>query len=1152
MSNPAFALLCCLFLSQNTFAAINAAIDASRVRGVAPLAVFFDATGTTSTDTTKPFHELHYQWDFGDPNAGTWQYGNPNNNDKNKTYGPVAAHVFETPGVYTVSLTTKDLHGDTAYESVKITVQDPNTVFSGNNTVCFSTSGNFSGCPSGARHIKTSSSSDIKGYIAPGRRLLMRRGERWTGSNIRIYSDGPGIIGAFGTGNKPVFDNIGFDVAAGVPPVLGKPGTRDWRVMDIEFINTQARVFSSEGEFENLLLLRLEAHDTAQQFILFAGSKLNYYNANRGQQHELHNGVFVVDSNMVDAASFAVGNRYAVLGNSWDGGGTTHTNRNGYIGKGIISHNYYTKPGNSTLHLIKLHAPDWDGNALFSPATETREVVISDNHFHGTIENWSVALGPQSGRSYANEHVVDVIVERNLFTAEKGSPVTQLHTAGYNITVRNNIFNLTGGGSGARAASASARNSGQPPVFGFWFHNNNIYRSDNSGIEGVSSSASDTEIHNNIIYSPAGNSTLGCSNGSSGCLNNLVNIDPLWTEPSNEDFSLQPGSPAINSGIIIPVFDDYISNFRLPGGSIDIGAYESDAVPPSQPPATVPTVAITASPVSITAGYSSTLSWNTTDADTCTAYDGWRGSIDTSGSQSVSPTTTTTYTLTCDGVGGSATTSATVSVTPQQTDTTTPSTPANLASSITTHNSTALSWDASSDNVGVASYHVYKDGILETTTTDTLATVNGLSPSTTYSFTVSTQDAAGNTSNRSSPVSITTLPDPIDGEVDGYFSNWNASNGYAIGSGLDIALTLTGDTSNVKDVIFQVWSHTHGVEAAYLDANLPYIYPHTELDKVAPGSGKYVQALIRDSGNNIIHTVSSKTTFMVSSSTAGFLETIIIHNVDSQWTPVTLTKSYSSLVAVCSYEYVNNNIPAVVRMRNVTSTGFQVRLQNPSDVVPDAETVFCLAMEEGAWRLADGRTIEAHKYTSSTTDHRHDWTGEAQTYQSSYTHPVVLGQVMSFNDPRWSVFWARGDSIANPPSPTNIYTGMHVGEDSDTTRIDEQVGFIVVEGGIGSVDGVPYEAALGSDIVVGVNANDKSYSFDQFFSSQPAVGIVSQSAMDGNNGSWAVLNGPGALSPLSITIAVDEDMIKDSERAHTREQVAYMVFATNIVTALIP
>jgi hypothetical protein len=77
----------------------------------------------------------------------------------------------------------------------------------------------------------------------------------------------------------------------------------------------------------------------------------------------------------------------------------------------------------------------------------------------------------------------------------------------------------------------------------------------------------------------------------------------------------------------------------------------------------LPTVSLTASPTSITAGGSSTLSWSSTNATSCTASGGWSGTKSTNGSQSVSPTSNTTYTLTCTGAGGSASNSATVTVT---------------------------------------------------------------------------------------------------------------------------------------------------------------------------------------------------------------------------------------------------------------------------------------------------------------------------------------------------------------------------------------------------------------------------------------------------------------------------------------------------------
>lgn len=75
-----------------------------------------------------------------------------------------------------------------------------------------------------------------------------------------------------------------------------------------------------------------------------------------------------------------------------------------------------------------------------------------------------------------------------------------------------------------------------------------------------------------------------------------------------------------------------------------------------------PTLDFTAEPDSIEEGESSTLSWSTTDATSCTASGGWSGGKSTSGTQSVTPSEDTTYTLTCSGDGGSVSESVTVTV----------------------------------------------------------------------------------------------------------------------------------------------------------------------------------------------------------------------------------------------------------------------------------------------------------------------------------------------------------------------------------------------------------------------------------------------------------------------------------------------------------
>lgn len=91
-------------------------------------------------------------------------------------------------------------------------------------------------------------------------------------------------------------------------------------------------------------------------------------------------------------------------------------------------------------------------------------------------------------------------------------------------------------------------------------------------------------------------------------------------------------------------------------------------------------------------------------------------------------------------------------------DTQSPTAPTNLASSNITATSFTLSWTASTDNVGVAGYDVYQNGIKINSSNITAASYNvsGLTAGTTYSYFVKAKDAAGNQSAASTALDLTT------------------------------------------------------------------------------------------------------------------------------------------------------------------------------------------------------------------------------------------------------------------------------------------------------------------------------------------------------------------------------------------------------------
>ncbi len=95
-----------------------------------------------------------------------------------------------------------------------------------------------------------------------------------------------------------------------------------------------------------------------------------------------------------------------------------------------------------------------------------------------------------------------------------------------------------------------------------------------------------------------------------------------------------------------------------------LGACKKKAAPPPPPPPPPPpspTASISVSPNTIEAGQSASLTWQTTNA-TDVSIDGI-GAVQASGSQSVSPTDSTTYHLTAKGAGGSQEATARLTVT---------------------------------------------------------------------------------------------------------------------------------------------------------------------------------------------------------------------------------------------------------------------------------------------------------------------------------------------------------------------------------------------------------------------------------------------------------------------------------------------------------
>jgi len=162
-----------------------------------------------------------------------------------------------------------------------------------------------------------------------------------------------------------------------------------------------------------------------------------------------------------------------------------------------------------------------------------------------------------------------------------------------------------------------------------------------------------------------------------------------------------------------------------------------------------------ASPTTIGAGQSTSLSWLTGGATTLTITPAPGTVIPSNGSVSVSPAATTTYTLTASNTAGSVSASVTVTVGSTTPDTTPPSPPSNTTAVATSGSQVIVSWVASPE-ADVAGYKVTRNGAPLSSTASTSYLDSGLAGSTVYTYTVTAFDTAGNTSAASVPASVTT------------------------------------------------------------------------------------------------------------------------------------------------------------------------------------------------------------------------------------------------------------------------------------------------------------------------------------------------------------------------------------------------------------
>jgi PKD repeat protein len=241
--------------------------------------------------------------------------------------------------------------------------------------------------------------------------------------------------------------------------------------------------------------------------------------------------------------------------------------------------------------------------------------------------------------------------------------------------------------------------------------------------------------------------------------------------------------------------------------------------PPPPPP---PTASFTSSATTITIGLP--VSFTDTSAGSPTSWSWSFGDGTTSVAQNPSHTWSAAgpYTVSLvasNASGSSAPATTSISVTA---DTTPPTDPTNFSATANGSTKVDLAWGASTDNVGVTGYEIFRDGSTTPLASPGPTAVSyqdtGLSPNTTYSYTIWARDAATNTSHLVGPRSATTggagtttvVLNPV---ADAYVNSASPGTNY----GTNVSIRVSGGSSIMRPFLrFDLTGITGTIQSATL------------------------------------------------------------------------------------------------------------------------------------------------------------------------------------------------------------------------------------------------------------------------------------------------------------------------------------------------